>query len=399
MASEAATGDAALVVRWPGRRRLDLGREVHALLGLVFDAVTMDEALARLERHAEAGERCFFSTPNLNFAIGAQNDVAFRGSVLRSDLSLADGMPIVWLARLLGLPIRERVAGSDLFERLAERPPMPGRRGLGVFFFGGPDGAAEAAGQKLDARGGALRCVGFDAPGFVAIEAMSDVARIERINTSGADFLVVALGAKKGQAWIERNLERLTVPLISHLGAVVNFVAGNVSRAPRWMQRAGLEWLWRIREEPGLWRRYADDGLAFARLGATRLLPWVVRRLFERRGGAPGGFVMRPGPRGAVFHLAGDWRAARLTPLRRALAEQLNTGTAVQLDLSQATRIDSALIGLLLLLDAWQPQPRALTERQSVPAALRHCLRGHGAESLLVAATARAAALDSHGSA
>jgi len=85
---------------------------------------------------------------------------------------------------------------------------------------------------------------------------------LQAINASQADFLVVALGAKKGQAWILHNLEHLQVPVVSHLGAVVNFVAGTVQRAPAAWQRAGLEWLWRIKEEPALFGRYWNDGLA-----------------------------------------------------------------------------------------------------------------------------------------
>lgn len=99
---------------------------------------------------------------------------------------------------------------------------------------------------------------------------MSAPELLAQINATGAHFLVVSLGAQKGQAWIVQNMEQLTIPVISHLGAVVNFVAGEVNRAPMWMRKVGLEWLWRIKEEPSLWRRYAADA-------------WLVSRILFKR--------------------------------------------------------------------------------------------------------------------
>ncbi|RYH51318.1 MAG: glycosyltransferase, partial [Alcaligenaceae bacterium] len=192
---------------------------------------------------------CFISTPNLNFLMAARTDAGFRGSVLRSDLSLADGMPLVWVARLLGIPIRERVPGAGLFEQLLRHPGEP----ITVYFFGGPPGAAEVACRQVNAVGTGLRCVGFDSPGFGSLESMSGAEHIDRINRSGAMFVIVSLGAKKGQAWIELNRHRLEAPVLCHLGAVVNFAAGTVERAPGWVQAAGAEWLWRIAQEPALW--------------------------------------------------------------------------------------------------------------------------------------------------
>ena len=120
-------------------------------------------------------------------------------------------------------------------------------------------------------------CVGFESPGYGDVESMSSPETIQRINAARADFVVVSLGAQKGQAWIVRNRERLSAPVVSHLGAVVNFVAGEVLRAPRWMQRGGMEWAWRILQEPALARRYAKDG--FVLFGLVVREVWLrVRR-------------------------------------------------------------------------------------------------------------------------
>lgn len=323
-------------------------RRVFCLLGLPFDAVDLPMTVARIRSAAAGGAPCFLSTPNLNFLISCREDAGFRASVINSDLSIADGMPLVWMARLLGLPIRERVAGSSVFEALRSDAQRP----LSVYFFGGPPGVAERAAARLNAEAKGLRCAGFECPGFGSIEDMSSADTIERINTSGADFVVVALGARKGQAWIEHNRGRLSAPVISHLGAVVNFVAGTVSRAPAWMQKFGLEWLWRIKEEPELWRRYLGDGVALVRLLVTRVLPLalLVRRRVRANPEEPS-LAAGTFPDGStVLRLGGAWTVENLEPLRVAFTDLVRTGSGIRLDLSRVTFVDSAMIGLLMLL-------------------------------------------------
>jgi len=210
-------------------------------------------------------------------------DPEFRESLLLSDLCPADGMPIIWIARLTGIPIKQRVAGSDIFEALAG-----GRcstRSLKVFLFGCADGVAAAAARALNAQGRGLRCVGALNPGYGTVDELSRDDIIDDINTSNADFLVASLGSQKGQLWLRRNHHRLRIPIRAHLGAVVNFQAGSVKRAPPIMQNLGLEWLWRIKEEPYLWRRYLHDGSVLLRLLITRVLPLAIRtRWWLRRG-------------------------------------------------------------------------------------------------------------------
>lgn len=255
-------------------------RQVICLLGLPIDVVTMDETVQRIREAARTQQRIFLSTPNLNFLIGCMHDADFRKSVIDSDMSVADGMPLIWMSRLLGVPLPERVTGSGLFERLHTEPLPEGEEPIKVYFFGGQPGAAEAAYRSLNSKAGGLTCVGYETPGFGSVEDMSTSDVLARINASGADFLIVALGAVKGQRWIQRNRAQLRVPIISHLGAVVNFAAGNINRAPAWMQKTGLEWLWRIKEEPLLWRRYWSDGKILLSLVFNNFLPhalWLRR--------------------------------------------------------------------------------------------------------------------------
>jgi N-acetylglucosaminyldiphosphoundecaprenol N-acetyl-beta-D-mannosaminyltransferase len=203
-----------------------------------------------------------------------QSDPEFREALLQSDLCPADGMPIVWIARLIGVPIRNRIAGSDIFDALKAEHNFA--KPLKVFLFGGPEGVAAAARRTLNAEPRGLYCVGSHYPGFGSVDAMSRDDIINEINSSDADFLVVSLGAKHGQSWLKRNQHRLLIPVRAHLGAVVNFQAGTIRRAPPIMRNLGLEWLWRIKEEPYLWRRYWNDGRALLSLLLTRILPLVV---------------------------------------------------------------------------------------------------------------------------
>lgn len=330
----------------------DFDRDVWCILGLPFDRVSLEQACSIMRESAAHQRRCFLSTPNLNFAIACMDDAAFRNSVIRSDLSIADGMPLVWIARAIGLPIRERVAGSSLFQAL-RRPVAGSAAQMRVYFFGGPPGVAETAAERLNAEASGMRSVGFASPGFGTIEQMSDAETIDRINDSRPDFVVVALGAKKGQAWIEHNLKRLRAPLISHLGAVVNFVAGTVSRAPVWAQKTGLEWLWRIKEEPKLWRRYRDDGVALLRLLAWRVLPCVLET--RRRRPAPAefdqaGMVCRRDRGDCELLLSGALGTANIGKLRQVLREAAAADEPLVLDCAELKHIDSAALAALMLL-------------------------------------------------
>jgi len=354
----------------------DFQRDVYCLLGLPFDAVRMQDVVLRVRQAARQRQSLFFSTPNVNFVIASLVDGRFRGSVVESDLSFVDGMPLIWVARLLGIPIRERIAGSSLFEALR----VGSSNQLSVFFFGAPEGVAETACRRLNDESSCLKCAGFDFPGFGSVEELSDDARIARINASNADFLVVSLGAKKGQEWIMRNRARLAIPVISHLGAVANFVAGAVGRAPGWMQRYGLEWVWRIKEEPQLWRRYLRDGVVLIKLLITRVIPYVW---YLRRHGAKGDDVAeaRVDTRDEdglyLVRLSGAWTQQNIGTLRRCFAEAVRIGRDVTLEMSGVSYVDSAFVALALLLQGHQARcfRRLLVVgcRESVLRIVRYC--------------------------
>ncbi|OQK17045.1 hypothetical protein AU255_03870 [Methyloprofundus sedimenti] len=330
-------------------KRNALSRNVWSILGLPFDLVNLAEAVVVTQSAVDNAQRCFLTTPNLNFLIAAQSDQAFFQSVVDSDLSIADGMPIVWVAKLLGIPIAERVAGSDLFAHLSK---LQGReKKISVFFFGGQAGIAERASQAINANSVAMSCCGFYDPGFVSVDKMSSPEIIELINQANPDFLVVALGAGKGQSWIQKKRLALNAPVISHLGAVINFVAGHVERAPVFWQRLGVEWLWRIKQEPDLWQRYFFDGLAFLKLLLCKVLPLAVYDGYLKRTSdfnEPASIAYDAGAQ--VIHLMGSVKFAELQAIKAFLKAVLEGENGdVVLACGQLTYIDGAFIGSLLL--------------------------------------------------
>ena len=327
----------------------DFQRDVYCLLGLPFDALDSDGVIGRIRSAARHRTPLFLSTPNLSYLTGSMGDSELRDSVLQSDLSVADGMPVVWIARLLGLPIRERISGSSLFEALgcASGDPMT------VYIFGAPDGVAGAACRRINELSRGLVCVGFESPGFGSLHELSVNERIDRINASQPDFLLLSFSARKGQAWIQRNRVRLTSPVICNLGATANFVAGSIGRAPAWMQRAGLEWLWRIKEEPHLWRRYFRDGIALIGLLVTRVLPyaWQLRRHWAGSDRISGGRV-DAGEEGEsyVIRLSGAWTRQNIDPLRKCFSRAARLGRDITIEMSSVTSVDAAFLALAALL-------------------------------------------------
>lgn len=327
----------------------DFDRDVWSILGLPVDMATAPEAVQAIEIAVRDRRKLSFVTPNVNFLMRALKDKEQRRDIIDNDLSLVDGAPLVAIGRLLGAPIRERCAGSDVFDALRRRTALPGRR-IRVFFFGGREGAGEAAHAAIEKENRGLESAGYFNPGHGDLDSMSTDAVINRINEAKADFILVALGAAKGQAWIERNRDRLDAPVISHLGAVIDFAAGSIKRAPALVSRLGLEWAWRIKEEPGLWRRYAADGAAFMTLLAASLAPALAGRSSKVQAAPAAATIKAEGGRTVVM-LSGDLVESNRAPVRHAFRQAAARGADVVLDFAAARRLDASFLGLVLLLE------------------------------------------------
>lgn len=233
-------------------------REVYSLFGLPVDNLSLAETKIFIRQQVRFKKNLVLSTININWVARSLADHNFRSAILDSDLVTLDGRPLLWLSAFFGYPMRETVPGSTLVQDILEEDTSTP---LTIFLFGGDDRAAEIAKERINQRQGGLRAVGAINPGYGSVDEMSGDKVIEEINKVSPDILLVALGARKGVQWIEKNRDRLNAGVISHLGATVNFLAGTVQRSPRFMQQCGMEWVWRIIQEPKLFSRYAADGL------------------------------------------------------------------------------------------------------------------------------------------
>ena len=201
----------------------DLCREVYCILGIPIDAIEMPGVLQRIDAAALTAAPYLISTPNLNFLVTSQTDPQFRDSLLLSDLCPPDGMPIIWIARLLGVPIKRRTAGSDMFEALKARTGL--ERPLKIFLFGGTEPIAAEVARRLNSTTSGLKCVGWLCPGFVDVDELSEDHFIDQINASQCRLFDGCLGCQEmvsygysetilackfpsGLTWVQQSISR-----------------------------------------------------------------------------------------------------------------------------------------------------------------------------------------------
>jgi N-acetylglucosaminyldiphosphoundecaprenol N-acetyl-beta-D-mannosaminyltransferase len=240
------------------RKRIRLGE-------LDLDPVTLDKAttwvLSYIATHRDrpAARIC---SPNAAIVALADKDEIFAGIVRGFELVVADGMPLLWAASVLGSPLSGQVRGVDLMLAIcAAGAPS----GLSVYILGGLPGAAELAARELMTQNPGLRISGTDCPPL-GFENLPEIDRqvSQRIITARPDFLIVALGSPKQERWIAANYSTLPVGAIQGVGAAIDTVAGLRKRPPEWMRNNGLEWFGRLMNEPErLWRRYLFGNMQF----------------------------------------------------------------------------------------------------------------------------------------
>jgi N-acetylglucosaminyldiphosphoundecaprenol N-acetyl-beta-D-mannosaminyltransferase len=360
----------------------DLKRNVFCLLGTPVDNITMREASNKIDSAIRARAPLLVATPNVNFIVNAIHDDEFKNTLIFSDLCLPDGMWLVRLGRLLGIPLVDRVAGADLLEALKSR--RIGKDPIKLCFFGGADATGQRACEAINARNDGLHCVGAFNPGFGSVEDMSSEEVLSAVNATQADFLLVALGAKKGQMWLHANHSRLTIPVRAHLGATINFYAGAIKRAPRRWQAWGLEWVWRIKEEPLLWRRYAHDGGVVALMFFSRIAPlllWSIYLRLRRQWAGEGLTVDENASRGRrVISLAGALTAVNADAIASALSSAIRADDDLVLDLSGARAVDARFAGLLWMLHKTLARRGRTVRIEGAPILIRWLLAIYGFE-------------------
>jgi N-acetylglucosaminyldiphosphoundecaprenol N-acetyl-beta-D-mannosaminyltransferase len=241
-------------------------KEIATILGVPVVPYTMDEAVAKLTQDTLEQKRNFVVTANAEIIMMAQDDPEYKQLLTESaDLVLPDGAGTVWAGNYLGYTIPERVAGYDLYLRLLEEAA---KNGIPVYFFGGKPGIAEEAAEEGKRRWPGLK-VADCRNGYFSAEEEPEI--LDGINRSGAAILFAALGAPKQEKWLAKYREQLKPCLLMGIGGSFDVLAGKMQRAPKWMQDAKLEWLFRLVKQPSRFgRMLALPKFVFAVRGEKR---------------------------------------------------------------------------------------------------------------------------------
>jgi N-acetylglucosaminyldiphosphoundecaprenol N-acetyl-beta-D-mannosaminyltransferase len=231
------------------------------ILGVLVSPVGMNQALRTIEGWIETSERQYVTVSGVHGLMESQRDEALRAIHNAAGMVTPDGMPLVWLSRLKGHPGVQRVYGPDLMLACCQRSV---RRGYAHYLYGGGPGVPERLADRLRARVPGLKIVGCYSPPFRPLTPGEDAVVVREINEANPDIVWVGLSTPKQERWMATHRESIGAAVLIGVGAAFDFHAGLKRQAPYWMQRSGLEWLFRLLAEPRrLWRRYLVNNPLF----------------------------------------------------------------------------------------------------------------------------------------
>lgn len=234
-------------------------------LNTEVDNLTMNEAVQKIEQLILSKKPSYVVTPNVDHIVKLEKDKEFQEVYKEADLILTDGMPLIWISKMKKTPIKEKVSGSDLFPEVCK---LAAHKGYKVFLLGAAEGVAARAAENLKEKYKGLNVVGTYSPSYGFEKKEDEIqAIIKMINEVKPDVLAVGLGAPKQEKFLYNYRKQLNVPVSLAIGASIDFEAGNINRAPKWMQHIGLEWFYRLCKEPKrMFKRYLVDDMKIFRL-------------------------------------------------------------------------------------------------------------------------------------
>ena len=220
-----------------------------------IDNLTMSEAVEEARKLILKKNNSYVVTPNVDHIVKIEKDSLFRTIYEEADLVLTDGKPLIWMSRWMGTPIKEKISGSDFFPEVCE---MAAREGFSIFLLGAAEGVAKKAATNLMKKYKNLKIAGVYSPSYTFENNEEEIDYIiKKINKAKPDILCIGMGTPKQEKFYYKYKEQLNVPFTLHAGATIDFEAGIIRRAPRWVRYVGLEWCYRLLQEPRrLYRRY-----------------------------------------------------------------------------------------------------------------------------------------------
>jgi N-acetylglucosaminyldiphosphoundecaprenol N-acetyl-beta-D-mannosaminyltransferase len=340
-----------------------------AVLGVPFHNVTMDETVAAIEDQIREGGFHQVATANVDFLKNALQDKHLRDILCSCEMVVPDGMPIVWMSHLIGTPLKERVSGIDLVERLAD---VSSRRGYGIFLLGASEARSQRAAKVLKQRFPDLRIVGRYSPEPQPLDKMDHEAILQRIEEAKPDILLVAFGNPKQEQWISMHRNRLKVPVCIGVGGTLDSLSGTVRRAPHWMQRNGLEWLHRTLQEP---KRLAMRYLADAVCLLQHLPAYIAATAAQPRHSAEPNIVVQQVGNTKLISMIGDLKGAALEEFNICSHDACVEGMNIVLDMSRAGQLGPESLGSLIHLESRMRRRREQLWLAGLPSHLSRVLR------------------------
>lgn len=235
------------------------------LMNTEIDNLTMDETMDAIDSLIKEDNCSYVVTPNVDHIVQLEKDEEIKRVYENASLILTDGKPLIWISNWYKTPIKEKISGSDLFPRVCD---LAAKKGYTMYLLGAAEGVADKAAKNLMNKYKGLNIVGTYSPPFGFEKDKLELKKIERqIQEVHPDILIVGLGCPKQEKYMYHHCKELDVPISFGLGASIDFEAGNIKRAPRWMSEHGLEWLYRITQDPKrLAKRYLVDDMKIIRI-------------------------------------------------------------------------------------------------------------------------------------
>jgi N-acetylglucosaminyldiphosphoundecaprenol N-acetyl-beta-D-mannosaminyltransferase len=356
-------------------------RQTVGILGTPIDLLDTQGVMGRLEQFIQERRFHQVATANTDFLINAISDPELRYILRNAELVVPDGMPVVWASKLMRAPLPERVTGADLVPALAA---MAAKNGYRVYMLGAAPDVAKKARGILEETYPGLQIVGCVSPPLTPLLDMDHETILRDIEKASPDILLVAFGNPKQEKWIHMHRERLrSIPVCIGVGGTFDFIAGETSRAPEWMQKSGLEWCYRLGQDPKrLWKRYYKDFWQFARYVIPQW--WVLRH--GHRAGSAEIIPIRVDDK-TVLSIIGDFKAGIVSRFQALAEEAFRANTHLILDFQGMTSFDAKALGTLIHM----PKRAALFQREVrliyLPPAVRTALqRSHVGDGLYVVA-------------
>ncbi|MGK0176572.1 MAG: exopolysaccharide biosynthesis WecB/TagA/CpsF family protein/anti-anti-sigma factor [Lentimonas sp.] len=331
-------------------------RDVAFLMGLPFDVMRMDDAVADAVAHIEARKPGYYITANVDFVAQAYENEALKDILFHADRVVCDGMPLVWLSRYFKPELPERIAGSDLVFRLFDEAK---KHGWKLYFLGSDERTLARTSEILQKDYPGIQIVGTFAPPYGSVDSWPNDEILKDLKQAQPDLTLVAVGCPKQEYWISQYYKESGVPLSIGIGASLDFICGKQTRAPKFIQKIGMEWMWRLMTDPRrLLKRYVKDFYYLMLLAnRQRKLMHVGRSDVVDPGS---GFDEKPMPEGGAQEPADtggstsyqflSWKGAVEFRTMNEQPMPENYDSAVLLDLSMVTFIDSTGVGLLAKL-------------------------------------------------